>query len=750
MAQRTHSQPSASLKSAARRSPERGHAVTTDAAPPAPRLDIGQSPQFVQRLLGNQALARRSPDRPPASANGAAPGLGDPVAFANARIARITSVSTAPSASRVQRWPFKKTKKFKDTEGLLDLGSGLMGEVGVESVIKSGTTLYDPADKDKKKPNPIQTIDKDLKGFFHDLGDSKWTLVRIPYQSLTSKDEIDKLKLERDLKGNKGAGADLVGIVRKKRVRLLDTKFQHKEQKGALFPHDPTPEDVNQRALGDCYFLAALAGTVRTNPGHIKSMVGDNGNGTVSARFYKVGGDSKDPSFQPEYVTVRKSLVVDKDGDAKYQSGDALWPGMIVKAYAAWDGHQKEALPGFKGTYLGVAGGHAGVAWQHILGQAPKKSRVGTGEAPVTGFGLLEDEQFKGDLDITGVAKNFAPIWDRDFTKPRRITWFKAKDDNEVRANADNIAKKLATPSRDASAIMALLTVNLKSKNVTIPTPLMLQSFIPKLNDADANAWVTYFATTQISDEIAEYQKLGSENAKKPIDLEFMFDLVPKMGISTQGQLAIIEYCSHFMDGTPAVPHYSEDALAIFQKISDRLKEKRYVGLSTPDYGKGTGISGGESTDVVPGVAGGHAYTVVSTRSDKDGRLYIRVRNPWGTFGRGYSTDWKGVEVAEGEFDVELSDVRRYFSDIDYSSNIRKTKVDEKSVDKKVDATTKEAGDLLEMYEKNPAPWIENRLRELRGEMMQLMHNMNTRGQGNNYKFSRIHIHEIMAALNDF
>ena len=56
-----------------------------------------------------------------------------------------------------------------------------------------------------------------------------------------------------------------------------------------LFAHEPSANDIQQRLLGDCYLQAAVSALVRNAPEKIKECLRDNGNGTVTVRFFQKG-----------------------------------------------------------------------------------------------------------------------------------------------------------------------------------------------------------------------------------------------------------------------------------------------------------------------------------------------------------------------------------------------------------------------------------------------------------------------------
>lgn len=58
-----------------------------------------------------------------------------------------------------------------------------------------------------------------------------------------------------------------------------------------LFAHEPSANDIQQRMLGDCYLQAAISSLVRSSPEKLKECLRDNGDGTVTVRFFKKGYD---------------------------------------------------------------------------------------------------------------------------------------------------------------------------------------------------------------------------------------------------------------------------------------------------------------------------------------------------------------------------------------------------------------------------------------------------------------------------
>jgi hypothetical protein len=114
----------------------------------------------------------------------------------------------------------------------------------------------------------------------------------------------------------------------------------------------PSKDDIFQGSVGDCYFMATLSAIADENPGYIRNMVVDLGDGTYAVRFYRNGS--------PEYVRVDADLWVENGTTPKYADlgqEDSIWVPIVEKAYAFF---RKE-----KGTYPSIASGN-GTVYEHL------------------------------------------------------------------------------------------------------------------------------------------------------------------------------------------------------------------------------------------------------------------------------------------------------------------------------------------------------------------------------------------------
>ena len=96
-----------------------------------------------------------------------------------------------------------------------------------------------------------------------------------------------------------------------------------------VFADGPQYNDIAQGAVGDCYFLAALASLADTDPDLIREMVAPLGDGTYAVRFYRSG--------QAQYLRLDADLPTTTGGSLVYarlgRDGE-LWVPLAEKAYA--------------------------------------------------------------------------------------------------------------------------------------------------------------------------------------------------------------------------------------------------------------------------------------------------------------------------------------------------------------------------------------------------------------------------------
>jgi pSer/pThr/pTyr-binding forkhead associated (FHA) protein len=362
---------------------------------------------------------------------------------------------------------------------------------------------------------------------------------------------------------------------------------QYKEIKGPIFNDRPLASSVRQSDLGICYLIAALLGIAQENPGAIRDMIKDEGDGTVSVRFYHCDQQAGQSHFEENWVKVSKSVVVDDEDQPHYAIGEGgqAWGPLIVKAFAVWHG---------QGFYSRLSGGNQASVFRAILGR-PAECRFFTPDLPFDFAPGLRERVLKDPKDREAVAR------------------FSGKESD-----------------------MRYFSACLFNSN-------------PEKVDADRTGAEAFI----------------EKNA---------------MGVSPAGRKALLAYYEQELGGLGPMGSgsYSKRALEFYQDIADALARRRPVGLDTRKWSiAGTGRSAGENTASVAGLAASHAYVVVGA-SEHDGLKWIKIQNPWGMFSRRYihaGKTWtaRGTNPDErfreagddGVFEVELSDVVRYFWSVD-------------------------------------------------------------------------------------
>ena len=96
-----------------------------------------------------------------------------------------------------------------------------------------------------------------------------------------------------------------------------------------LFVDGPEYTDLRQGAMGDCYFMAALASLAQTDPMAVRQMIAPMGDGTFAVRFYNGSG-------QANYMRVDGTLPAYgmTPAYAKLSPEGEFWAALAEKAYA--------------------------------------------------------------------------------------------------------------------------------------------------------------------------------------------------------------------------------------------------------------------------------------------------------------------------------------------------------------------------------------------------------------------------------
>ncbi|MFC1611253.1 C2 family cysteine protease [Myxococcota bacterium] len=158
---------------------------------------------------------------------------------------------------------------------------------------------------------------------------------------------------------------------------------------GPVFVDGPSANDVQQGAIGDCYFPGAMASVAYHRPDAIKNMIKDNGDGTYTVRFFKGSTSGQN-----------RAVRIDVDGDLYSRSSGGpiygtsfgstavdeleLWFPLVEKAYAKW-----------KGSYESIGnGGMSSRVMSEVLGVTTRVTYLSWGN-PDNVFEQIKDAQAK-------------------------------------------------------------------------------------------------------------------------------------------------------------------------------------------------------------------------------------------------------------------------------------------------------------------------------------------------------------------
>ena len=451
--------------------------------------------------------------------------------------------------------------------------------------------------------------------------------------------------------------------------------------KEVLFPSEPSIEDVEQGELGDCYLLAGLVSVVMSDPMAIKKAMRDNGDGTVTVRFFEpvLDSNNEQTGLKPVYVTVNKTVPKYKLFKQNMYNEGGLWVSMIEKAYAAWGKHtnskteaidnqikeqikskclaqgmdmekaEQTATEEFKnltknGSYEKISSGSA-EKFIEILTGKEKEKRM---------YSKMIEKSAVGEVINYHVIRAASQEMSYLFTMNKGnvgIEKIKGAFDRfsgefgEVKAN-----QLLEMSENHMPEMMSILT----TLNTTLQkfSQVVIKKFYEKDNDSKQNSIGDEPAIKQVKpiylEDIQELMraeinkhlytaenkmKVNIAKKYKPV-LNDMVERILHRIEELQNEHAETEDSEVGVDVQRAqfvhrgdVGTYTKYAEREYKYIQDSLKNGYHVGVGTYKFakGKGSGLNGESESE---GLVEGHAYTVLGTK-EMGGKKFIKLRNPW-------------------------------------------------------------------------------------------------------------------------
>ncbi len=209
----------------------------------------------------------------------------------------------------------------------------------------------------------------------------------------------------------------------------------------------PSPGQIQQGNLGDCYLLAAMSSVAATNPDHFFSHMKDNFDGTVTVRLYE-------DVNKPKNFVVKKSVVKDK-----YAKG-SLWVKLYEKAYVAAGYTGKLGVQQGPKTYDSISGGDGDVALMHLTGKATGTFVIGHGKKQFT-----ELAKEATDKERLLIEKELRELADK-LPKNKKDENLQKEDKNtqQLQERFDVLMKRLKKTQQVIGQVEETLTLNYVSQ----------------------------------------------------------------------------------------------------------------------------------------------------------------------------------------------------------------------------------------------------------------------------------------------
>ncbi|MFC9437128.1 C2 family cysteine protease [Nocardia sp. NPDC057030] len=332
--------------------------------------------------------------------------------------------------------------------------------------------------------------------------------------------------------------------------------------------HGPLESDVRQGRLGDCFFVANMIALARSSRQPIPEMMVDLGD-SVAVRFFDQAG-------APVWKRVTKDLYVNGDGTARNAAHlGVLWPAMLEKAYAVFAGDT---------GYAGLDGGDPVDAARNLQ---PANLSGGLRSQPSR---AVMDHYFLHPMRMDHDAYTRFASGDEEFA--RTITALHSTWEAELRAHIARERNPVGDGA-DSALVLRLIETHGEVRQA-------IQEFHRQIRP-DNPASATGFR------RFLEGHLSADQRTRWAAHIDALVD-------HTGREAA---WRDRLLDPATMRP--------VADRVQFALDRGDLVMLSTRPWGV-------DDTALVPGLVGGHAYTVLGVERDAHGDpTALTLRNPWGS-----------------------------------------------------------------------------------------------------------------------
>ncbi|MDP1574523.1 MAG: hypothetical protein Q8L78_06295 [Coxiellaceae bacterium] len=405
------------------------------------------------------------------------------------------------------------------------------------------------------------------------------------------------------------------GINPKKTFRFEEFFYRSREP---LFPGNQSPsvDEINQFLIPDCTLLATLQAILNHPNGaaYIRDMLHDNGDSTTTIRFFEP------KTRKPIYYTVTNSIAY--SGNTPLSSHPVLWVHVLEKAFAA---------RGMRDNETRVDSSIPSVYASGLMPKFCLESMVNT-KGKIHQFNLDAKKFLPQQLILT------SPVGEYLISLFGMVKRGEAGEE-DLKIFIREFFKNYLNNIEDIEQlIMAFPTIDKEAIKERYLEMLVKIFSFPDIFPLEESKIISALNNTPYYETYLQLKKCGSDQEN---------------------------YASR---------SYSDAELEAYSLIQESLARG---GLVTASCGiSDIGLIDEHAYSVMAVFEKGHEYRDKITGEKKlVKRLYVQVRNPWGSFGRDYDEKEEKLEpkkTIQSEFLVELKDFYRCFGDVCFSDSVNR------------------------------------------------------------------------------